>query len=274
MKEILLTNKNHNEVGSGALDVHNGGGIIAWLDGEHGEEIVLRRAICKTLEKCADEGKDIAFDVQVFAKLGYNFSYLDSVFEEVVCSDGKASSDKVDRALFYNINIDTEKIEAFEQHIFNVYEERENLSFTLMGDEFADKFRSYLSEHKEKPFGNYIMQLAKRKGFRSRSQICMASGVSKYTMSKLVNSLSRPSKDTLAALAIGLKLDIGEAEEMCNQVGYHLGDMDISDKAVKFFIKEKVYDIDIVNYCLYHLGYTPLGEKPRDVYITRGTDAD
>lgn len=274
MKDILVTNKNYYEVGGDALNVHNDGGIIAWLNGEHGEETILRRAIKESLDRCADAGRNIAFDVKAFDGLGYKFSYLDSVFEEVARYEGKASADRVDRAVFYNIPMDMDRMETFERNILRPYEESQKLSFVTKGDELTDKFKEFLAQHRQIPFGKYLMALAERKGVRTRSQICMASGISKYTLSKLINSVSRPSKDSLAALAIGLKLTLDEAEELCNQVGYHLGDMDLEDKAVKFFIKEKVYDIDLVNYCLYCLGATPLGEKPREDNVGRGADIE
>ena len=273
MKEILLTNRHSVPQDACALD-RAACGIIAWLDGEHGEEAVLRRAIGAALGRCAEAGKNIAFDVREFGELGYNFSYLESVLTDVACEEGRTSADMIHRAVFYNVMVDMDKAEAFEMKVSRPYKEEANLSFIARGDMLSAKLKSYLSAHEPIPFGTYLMSLSEKKGIHTRSQICMVSGISRYTMSKVVNGISRPSKDSLAALAIGLKLTLQEAEELCNQVGYHLGDMDLVDRAVRFFIGEKIYDIDMVNYCLYSLGIEPLGEKPRDIAIDRYVDIE
>ena len=247
--------------------------LFVWLE-VHGEEAVLRRAIGAALGRCAEAGKNIAFDVREFGELGYNFSYLESVLTDVVCEEGRTSADMIHRAVFYNVMVDMDKAEAFEMKVSRPYKEEANLSFIARGDMLSAKLKSYLSAHEPIPFGTYLMSLSEKKGIHTRSQICMVSGISRYTMSKVINGISRPSKDSLAALAIGLKLTLQEAEELCNQVGYHLGDMDLVDRAVRFFIGEKIYDIDMVNYCLYSLGIEPLGEKPRDIAIDRYVDIE
>lgn len=280
MKEILLTNKNiaPSDNGIFVFDIRQNRKmrykILAWLDGEHGEEIILSNAIQEALRGCARTGKDIAFDVRDFSQFGYNFSYLNSVFEHVAFEECKEEADRIERAIFFNITICVDKVNPFNADIAYPHEVVVNQSFESIGNSTAKRFTKFLKEHVQSPFGEYIINLAEKKGVFTRSQICMASGISKYTMSKLVNGITRPSRDTLAALAIGLKLNQQEAEEMYNQVGYHLGNMDIVDQAVKFFISEKIYDIDIVNYCLYCHGLEPLGEKPREDKIDRSTNFD
>lgn len=274
MKQILVTNKSYFDGDAIALERDHMKGVVAWLDGEHGEEIILGRAIKNVLGECAHAGKGIAFDVRAFGELGYRFSYIDNVFEEIAFGEGREYAAKVPRAVFFNAAADAERLEALGEKLLRPLEIRIPNSFQKRGDLLARKFQEYVYEHTQIPFGDYLMSLAKSKGVQTRSQICMASGISKYTLSKLINGITRPSKDSLAALAIGLKLTLPEAEEMCNQVGYHLGAMDIVDMAVRFFITEGIYDIDEVNYCLYCHGLEPLGEKPRDDKIERDIDWD
>ena len=111
MKEILLTNKNIalNDNGVFVFDIRQNRKmrykILAWLNGEHGEEIILSNAIQEALRGCARTGKDIAFDVRDFSQFGYNFSYLNSVFEHVAFEECKEEADRIERAIFFNITI-------------------------------------------------------------------------------------------------------------------------------------------------------------------------
>lgn len=265
MNEILLINRYCNFDNAIMLGRYNTGGVAAWLDGNHGEEIVLRNVIKNTLDKCAKTGRDIAFDIGVFTELGFNFSYLYSVFNEVISEEGKESTTSIGRAVFFNAKGNMESIEAGESYFMRPCTEEQNQLFGDLGDPLKDKFEKYAGRVITKPFYAYLRDLLIQKGFTARSEVYKASGISKYTFSKLMNYKleHRPSKDTLAALAIGLKLNLDEAEELYNQAGYHLGNSDFVDKVVSFFIQEKVYDIDEVNYCLLYYGYPPLGEKPR-----------
>lgn len=272
MKKILLTNRYCTFDNAIALGKYNSDGVAAWSGGGHGEELVLRRVMCAALAKCAKERKDIALDVGFFGTLGYKFSYLKTVFDEVISGEAQAYVDSAERAVFYNAPIFSDELLAYGEGLLRPVCDNENLNFIKHGEHISKKFRQYLSENPPESFGGYLMRLAQSKGFKRSSEICMASGISKATMSKLVNDVSKPSKDSLAAIAIGLKLELDEAEELYNRAGYHIGCTDDSDRALRFFIGEEIYDIDVVNYALYYNKFRPLGERPRDDYIEINTD--
>lgn len=68
----------------------------------------------------------------------------------------------------------------------------------------------------------------------------------------------RPSKQTVLALCIGLKLSLKEARALLNKAGYSLSNSSISDVVVKYFIENNTYDIFLINEVLLHYDQKPL----------------
>ena len=375
MAEIIITNKDISHFcGVAVLGVRGGVAsctmdagelfsceqVYSWNGGERGEENTLAETFAAAIDGCTVRGCGLAVDVQSYAAEGYRFSYLYSVFADVL---SRRTEDLAtpDRIIFFGVTGSEDIINAGLKCFAQPQEEYLKQHFGEAGDVLQHKFEKNILSRKGASFGDYVMAVAANKGFNSRgdvcaatgiskftlsklingrskpskdtlealatglklsgtevkelynyagyhfgdipdadekllspaenfgeylssiaeskgvgtrSQLCMASGISKYTMSKLMNGRSVPSKDTLAALAIGMKLSGYEAEELYNFVGYHLGDTDFVDRVVKFFIAEKNYDIDEVNYCLFYYGYPPLGERPRDEKIIEDIDFD
>lgn len=147
-----------------------------------------------------------------------------------------------------------------------------NNSFGDTNDNLEPKFRGFIKNlESEKPFRVYLIDLINSRGYRKFSEVYKASGISKYTFSKIINfninPPHKPSKETVAALAIGLNLDISEAQEFYNAAGYYLGTTEFIDKVIRFFINESIYKIAEINYCLNYYGYPPLGERAREEKI-------
>ena len=124
-----------------------------------------------------------------------------------------------------------------------------------------DKWRE-----KEPSFRGYLINLIKEKRINKNSTVYKKAGISKHVFSKITDTLveHKPSKDTVAALAIGLELDLEEAQMLYNSAGYYLGNTDFVDRVIRFFISEKEYDILEVNYLLHEYGHRILGEKLRN----------
>ena len=101
------------------------------------------------------------------------------------------------------------------------------------------------------------------------SDVYNAAWVSRFVFSKIKNcdpskAPYKPAKETVAALAIGLRLDITETEKFFHKAGYHLSEDLFKDKLIRFCISEQMYNMFDVNYLLNFYGHPPLGEKPRD----------
>lgn len=265
MRKISVTNKALDKIESGCVICAGDCSLSAYANEEMDDEQVLIHQISRAIEKKLAEHNFIGVDVASFEMQGYNFSYIYAVFNDAICDIEQKMQNDIDRITFFNAKGNMESIEAGESYFMRPYTEEKNQLFGDLGDPLKDRFEKYASRVGTKPFYAYLRDLLIQKGFTARSEVYKASGISKFTFSKLMNYKleHRPSKDTLAALVIGLKLNIDEAEELYNQAGYHLGNSDFVDKVVSFFIQEKIYDIDEVNYCLLYYGYPPLGEKPR-----------
>ena len=141
--------------------------------------------------------------------------------------------------------------------------------FGVGGDTLKKKFIEFEKGLEyAKPFREYLLALIDERQYRKDSEVYKAAGISKYTYSKItsfkITPPHKPSKDTVAALSIGLKLSLDEAQKLYNSAGYYLGTTEFVDRVVRFFIEESLYEIDDVNYCLEYYGYPPLGERSRD----------
>ena len=105
-----------------------------------------------------------------------------------------------------------------------------------------------------------------RKGITKPSELYRAACISKFTFSRIMNYKSdhRPAKDTVAALAIGLRCTMEEAQAHYHSAGYHLGTADLLDRVIGFFIRQKRYSVVEVNICLDAFGAQLIGEQSRD----------
>ena len=69
----------------------------------------------------------------------------------------------------------------------------------------------------------------------------------------------RPSKQTVLAFAIALKLSLEETREMLSKAGYSLTHSSKSDIVVEYCIINDIYDIIDINQVLFKLDLQPLG---------------
>lgn len=137
--------------------------------------------------------------------------------------------------------------------------------------EVEEKLKKHLAEKPqsdpdEKSFRDFLRDLILAKPYKKNSEAYKSCGISKSTFSKCLNFTIdyKPSKSTVAAFAIGLKLDEEWAQKLYHSAGYHLGYTDLTDRIIRFFLSEKIYDIYEVNCCLAYYGLPLLGEHPRD----------
>lgn len=69
----------------------------------------------------------------------------------------------------------------------------------------------------------------------------------------------KPSKNTVLAFAIALKLNLQEANMLLVSAGYSLSHSFITDIVIEYFIEKKKYDINLINIALDEYKQQPLG---------------
>lgn len=109
--------------------------------------------------------------------------------------------------------------------------------------------------------------------FSSYRELCARSGLEEYTLSKLRKGVNKSiSRDTLWALAIGMRLNIKETEELFQTVGlsiagnYNFSSSDMTRELIfEWHIKYGIWDIDRINGELWQMGLNYLGNYFRDI---------
>ena len=81
------------------------------------------------------------------------------------------------------------------------------------------------------------------------------SDITKAHFSKIKNDKDyHPSKETVLALALGLKLTLDETKTLLERAGYTLTNSSRTDLIVAYFIRRQIYDVNEVNDILSELG--------------------
>ncbi|MFD1359916.1 hypothetical protein ACFQ4X_18665 [Fictibacillus halophilus] len=82
----------------------------------------------------------------------------------------------------------------------------------------------------------------------SDSEVYKSAGIDRKHFSKIRSKSDyRPKKSTVIALALGLKLDQEEFEQLLESAGYSLTDSETADLVIKFCLEKKIYDVIQVN---------------------------
>ena len=87
-------------------------------------------------------------------------------------------------------------------------------------------------------------------------------GISRQHFHKITHSADyQPTKETALAFAVALKLSLDETAELLESAGYMLSKKNKRDLIVEYFIKEKIYDVDEINFNLDERGFSPLTNR-------------
>lgn len=160
----------------------------------------------------------------------------------------------------------TEILQRVKTYIAEHSKITEKHAFGEKGDPLKKQFEAYMDENATTPFNKYLLDLIASKGMKN-AEAYKASGVSKFTMSKIKNdSEHRTTKETVASFAIGLRLNIPEAEELYLAAGHRLTTSEMPDLIIRFFIENKIYDIIEIDYCLHYYGFPLIGTDAFDEF--------
>ena len=99
----------------------------------------------------------------------------------------------------------------------------------------------------------------KKKGIK-KGQFFAASNITRATFSNMKLHPDRaPKKNTVLACAIGLKLDIDQAKDLLLRAGMAFSKHYPTDNLVEQCIRNRMYNIDEINYKLYSMDLMVLG---------------
>ena len=106
------------------------------------------------------------------------------------------------------------------------------------------------------------MEMIAERGL-TNSEVYRASNISKQTFSNIRKSGNPPKRETVAALAIGMRLTVREAERLYEAAGYALTRTNKFDVCIRYFLINGQYNIVRNNLVLDSNGLPLLGSSDR-----------
>lgn len=120
---------------------------------------------------------------------------------------------------------------------------------------FLDLFK----KNEEETFSKMLLRLINESG-KKRAVIYARANIDRRHFSKIANHDDyQPSKQTVLAFAIALKLGFEETKTLLASAGFTLSNANLTDVIVSAFIENKIFDINLVNQILYKYNQPLLG---------------
>ena len=108
-------------------------------------------------------------------------------------------------------------------------------------------------------FSEMLLRLIKESGEKN-STIYNRANIDRRHFSKIASNPDyKPSKQTVLAFAIALKLDFEKTNDLLAVAGFTLSKANLADVIVYFFIEYRIFDVDLVNQILYKYEQPLLG---------------
>lgn len=122
----------------------------------------------------------------------------------------------------------------------------------------TDDLNRFLKK-KDAGFADTLMELIKESG-QKNATIYKRANMSKQHFSKLINNPNvNPTKPTAIALALALELDLEQAKDLIGRAGYTLTNSSVFDLIIQYYIEHKNYNIIEINITLYEFDQSLLG---------------
>lgn len=130
----------------------------------------------------------------------------------------------------------------------------------LSGPDITDALDDLMRTEGE-TFSEALLAFIKDRG-KKPVDIYTRAGISRQHFHKITHSTDyQPTKETALAFAVALKLSLDETAELLESAGYILSKKNKRDLIVEYFIKEKIYDVDEINFNLDERGFSTLTNR-------------
>ncbi|MCR4897664.1 MAG: hypothetical protein K5892_00405 [Acholeplasmatales bacterium] len=126
-----------------------------------------------------------------------------------------------------------------------------------------NKLNNFINNNIDKSFYsllNYYLNINKL----TISKLVKLSNLDRRYVTKFKNKDYRPSKNTIIAVALGLKLKFNDLNILLNSCGYTISNSIIFDLIIQYFVESNYYDIDEINMYLFENGFKVLGTITRE----------
>lgn len=240
-----------------------------WKDGSEEELKLLRSCYKKALEKTVEKKcSSIAFPLLGTGTNGFPKEKALLVAMSVIQSFLVANDLQVMLVIFgqktYELSsqffedITVFVNENYEKHVLQKEYSTRQLSRKLPKSVFLDELDNNalfrILDNWGKDFKEHLVKYVERSGM-SNKEIYEAANISRKVFSEIKmydkNKKNRPSKNTLLALIIALKLSMSEALELLARAEYMFSNASQFDLIVGEFIKKKCYSVVKINIALY-----------------------
>ncbi|MDR3216683.1 MAG: macro domain-containing protein [Clostridiaceae bacterium] len=254
--------------------IHAAGPV--YRDGKHGEEQLLRDAYTNSLRLATDNKcESVAFPLISSGIYGYPkaeaLAVATAAIRDFIADhDIGVSLVVFDKAAF---TVSEKLLGEVESYIDEHYVEEHRITrrelLNVEREALASMFAPSIGgtpqglddivENLDEPFSATLLRLIDKSG-KSDADIYKRANIDRRLFSKIrSNAHYAPSKPTVLAFAVALRLTLGQTEDLLERAGFALSHSRKFDVIVEYFIVSGKYDIFEINNVLFEYDQTILG---------------
>lgn len=257
--------------------IHTSGPV--WEGGLRGEQAILKSCYEESLKLATDLNcESIAFPLISSGTYGYPkdqvLKYAVQIISEYLLNNELTvylcvfdkTSYEFSQALFADISSFIEEPEPLlmtkcimsEAIVGSICEDEKSMPIPEMNSAAGMSLKEYLRKM-DRGFREMLFDLIDESGMTD-VECYKRANIDRRTFSKIKgNPHYKPSKQTVIAFAISLKLDLETTQELLSTVGYTLSRANVFDKIIRYFIHNQNYNIYEINEALFEFDQVLLG---------------